>query len=100
MGFSSSVVLLSLRVIIRRLLKLFAEAQRLSRQVRAKLEKASRLFAEKNLEQAEKLAQELVLENPRDVNAALLLSKIAMDASCYADAEKSSEKSSIWRRGL
>ena len=67
--------------------KAFAEAQRLSPS-KAKLEKASRLFAEKKFREAEKLAQELVLENPRDVNAALLLSKIAMDASCYADAEK------------
>ena len=64
----------------------FAESQRLSPS-KAKLEEASRLFAAKKFREAEKLAQELILENPRDVNAALLLSKIAMDASCYSDAE-------------
>ena len=64
----------------------FAESQRLSPS-KAKLEEASRLFAAKKFREAEKLAQELILENPRDVNAALLLSKIAMDAACYADAE-------------
>ena len=64
----------------------FAESQRLS-PTKAKLEEASRLFATKKFREAEKLAQELILENPRDVNAALLLSKIAMDAACYADAE-------------
>jgi len=64
----------------------FAVAHQLSPSV-AKLEKASRLFSEKKFREAEKLAQELILENPRDVNAALLLSKIAMDASCYSDAE-------------
>ena len=64
----------------------FAQSQRLSPS-KAKLEEASRLFAAKKFREAEKLAQELILENPRDVNAALLLSKIAMDASCYADAE-------------
>ena len=55
---------------------------------KAKLEQASRLFASGKFREAEKLAQELVLENPRDVNAALLLARVAMDASCYEDAEK------------
>ena len=64
----------------------FAQSQRLSPS-KAKLEEASRLFAAKKFREAEKLAQELISENPRDVNAALLLSKIAMDASCYSDAE-------------
>ena len=54
---------------------------------RAKLEEASLLFAEGKFRQAEKLARELVTENPRDVNAALLLARIAMDAKCFDDAE-------------
>ena len=55
---------------------------------RAKLEEASLLFAQGKFRQAEKLARELVTENPRDVNAALLLARIAMDAKCFDDAEE------------
>ncbi|MAQ09548.1 MAG: sulfotransferase [Gammaproteobacteria bacterium] len=53
----------------------------------AKLEQATRLFVEGRFRASEKLAQELVRENPRDVNSALLLARIAINAHCYDDAE-------------
>ena len=33
------------------------------------------------------MAQGLVRENPRDVNAALLLARIAINANCFEDAK-------------
>ena len=43
----------------------------------AKLEEATRLFVTGRFRESEKLAQALVRENPEDVNAALLLARIA-----------------------
>ncbi|GIR72335.1 MAG: hypothetical protein CM15mP74_35860 [Halieaceae bacterium] len=45
--------------------------------------------------ESEKLAQQLVRENPHDVNAALLLARLAMMANCYEDARAILEKSSL-----
>ena len=53
----------------------------------ARLEQATRLFVEGKFRQSEKIAQELVRTNPKDVNAALLLARIAINAHCYEDAE-------------
>ena len=54
----------------------------------AKLEQATRLFAQGQFREAEKQAQSLLQENSRDVNAALLLARIAINARCYDDAEQ------------
>ena len=53
----------------------------------AKLEHATRLFAEGKFRESEVIAKELVAENPRDLNAGLLLGRIAIDAHAYQDAE-------------
>ena len=53
----------------------------------AKLEQATQLFAEGKFRESERLAQDLLSQNPRDVNAALLLARIANHAKCYDDAE-------------
>ena len=54
--------------------------------VQAKLEEATRLFVSGKFREAEKLTQALVRENPDNVNAALLLARIAIMASCFEDA--------------
>lgn len=64
-----------------------ARATQLSPQ-QAKLEQATRLFAQGQFREAEKQAQSLLQENSRDVNAALLLARIAINARCYDDAEQ------------
>ena len=58
----------------------------------AKLDEATRLFVKGQFRESEKLAQELVRENPHDVNAALLLARLAMMGNCYDDAQKILEK--------
>ncbi len=54
----------------------------------AKLEEATRLFAAGKFRESEQLAQALIKANPMDVNAALLLARIAINARCFEDAEK------------
>ena len=54
----------------------------------ASLEKATKLFVQGEYREAESLAKELVNKNPRDVNAALLLARIAIHAKVYEDAER------------
>ena len=49
---------------------------------------AAELFVQGRYREAEKIAQELVRQNPRDVNAASLLARVAIQAQCYEDAEK------------
>ena len=58
----------------------------------AKLEEATRLFVSGHFRESEKLAQALVRENPEDVNAALLLARIAINASCFEDAREILER--------
>lgn len=58
----------------------------------AKLDEATKLFVQGKFRESEKLAQQLVRENPHDVNAALLLARLAMMASCYEDARAILEK--------
>ena len=58
----------------------------------AKLEEATRLFVSGRFRESEVLAQELVRENPTDVNAALLLARLAINASCFEDARAILEK--------
>ncbi|MEL0163106.1 MAG: sulfotransferase, partial [Halieaceae bacterium] len=58
----------------------------------AKLEEATRLFVDGKYRESEKLAKELVRENPNDVNAALLLARLAMMANCYEEARPILEK--------
>lgn len=48
---------------------------------------AADLFLQGRFREAEKIAQDLIRVNPRDVNAASLLARIAIQASCYSDAE-------------
>jgi len=60
--------------------------------VQAKLEEATRLFVSGKFREAEKLTQALVRENPDNVNAALLLARIAIMASCFDDAKAILEK--------
>ena len=64
----------------------FARSRALSPQ-KGQIEQASILFAQGNYREAEKLAKELVRQNPQDVNAAALLARIAIQARCYDDAE-------------
>ena len=54
----------------------------------ASLEKATMLFVEGKFREAEVLAKELVNSNPRDVNAGLLLARIAIHAGAHDDAVK------------
>ena len=58
----------------------------------AKLDEATRLFVKGQFRESEKLAQELVRENPHDVNSALLLARLAMMANCYDDAREFLER--------
>ena len=58
----------------------------------AKLDEATKLFVQGKFRESEKLAQQLVRENPHDVNAALLLARLAMMANCYEDARAILEK--------
>ena len=58
----------------------------------AKLDEATRLFVDGKFRESETLAKELVRENPKDVNAALLLARLAMMANCYEDARPILEK--------
>ena len=58
----------------------------------AKLEEATRLFVSGRFRESEALAQELVRKNPTDVNAALLLARLAINASCFEDAKAILEK--------
>ena len=58
----------------------------------AKLDEATKLFVQGKFRESEKLAQQLVRENPYDVNAALLLARLAMMANCYEDARVILEK--------
>ena len=67
--------------------KVLVKASALS-PAQAKLEQASRLFAEGKFRASEQLAQEMIQENPMDVNAALLLARIAINAHCFEDAEQ------------
>lgn len=53
----------------------------------ADLEKATLLFAEGKFRESEALAKKLIDNNPRDVNAGLLLGRIAIDARAYDEAE-------------
>ncbi|MEM8501147.1 MAG: sulfotransferase [Pseudomonadota bacterium] len=48
---------------------------------------AAELFLQGRYREAEKIAQELIRENPRDVNAASLLARVAIQAGCFSDAE-------------
>ena len=54
----------------------------------ANLEKATKLFAEEKYREAEAAAKSVIAENPKDVNAGLLLARIAIHARAYKDAEK------------
>jgi len=68
-----------------------AQAAKLS-PYQAKLEEATRKFATGHFREAETMAQALVRENPRDVNAALLLARIAINANCFEDAKEILER--------
>lgn len=68
-----------------------AQASKLS-PYQAKLEEATRKFATGHFREAETMAQALVRENPRDVNAALLLARIAINANCFEDAKEILER--------
>ena len=58
----------------------------------SQLEEATRKFATGHFREAETMAQALVRENPRDVNAALLLARIAINANCFEDAKEILER--------
>jgi len=66
--------------------KAFSRSTELSPQ-KNQLAEAADLFLKRRFREAEKIAQELVRANPRDVNAASLLARIAIEAGCYDDAE-------------
>jgi tetratricopeptide (TPR) repeat protein len=55
---------------------------------KGKLARAAELFSQREFRGAEQIVKQLLQENPRDVNAAILLARIGMDAGCYDDAEK------------
>ena len=71
--------------------EVMAEAASLSPS-QAKLDEATRLFVQGKFREAEELAKELVRENPQDVNAALLLARLAIKARCFKDARELLEK--------
>jgi tetratricopeptide (TPR) repeat protein len=71
--------------------KVMAEAANLSPS-QAKLDQATRLFAQGKFREAEALAKDLVRDNPQDVNAALLLARLAIKARCFKDARELLEK--------
>ncbi len=54
---------------------------------KGQMDQAATLFAQGKYRESEKLAQNLLKQNPRDVNAAVLLARIAMEARAYEDAE-------------
>lgn len=54
----------------------------------ADLEKATMLFAKGKFREAEVVAKKIIEKNPRDVNAALLLGRIAINARAFSDAEE------------
>jgi len=54
---------------------------------KGKLAQAAELFIQRKFREAEQIAKQLLQENPRDINAAILLARIAIDAGCYDDAE-------------
>ena len=58
----------------------------------ARLDEATRLFTQGRFRESETIAKELVRQNPKDVNAALLLARLAMMANCYEDARAILEK--------
>lgn len=55
---------------------------------KSRLAEAADLFLKRRFREAEKIAQDLLRANPRDVNAASLLARIAIEANCFDDAEK------------
>lgn len=71
--------------------RMMAEAARLSPS-QANLDEATRLFVQGKFREAEALAKELVRDNPQDVNAALLLARLAIKARCFKDAREILEK--------
>ncbi len=58
----------------------------------AKLEQATRLFVEGKYRESEALAHDLLKKNPHDVNVALLLARLAINAQCYEDARELLER--------
>jgi tetratricopeptide (TPR) repeat protein len=54
----------------------------------ADLENATMLFAKGKFREAEVVAKKIIEKNPRDVNAALLLGRIAINARAFSDAEQ------------
>ncbi|MFT4823550.1 MAG: tetratricopeptide (TPR) repeat protein [Halioglobus sp.] len=54
---------------------------------KGQMDQAATLFAQGKYRESEKLAQDLLRRNPRDVNAAVLLARIAMEARAFEDAE-------------
>ena len=64
-----------------------AHAAKLS-PMQANLEKATKLFAEEKYRESEVAAKAVLADNPKDVNAGLLLARIAIHARAYKEAEK------------
>ena len=56
--------------------------------MQANLEKATKLFAEEKYRESEIAAKAVLADNPKDVNAGLLLARIAIHARAYKEAEK------------
>ena len=56
--------------------------------LQANLERATKLFAEGKYRESESAAKAVITENPRDVNAGLLLGRIAIHARAFGEAEK------------
>ena len=56
--------------------------------MQANLEKATKLFAEEKYRESEVAAKAVLADNPKDVNAGLLLARIAIHARAYKEAEK------------
>lgn len=54
----------------------------------ADLENATMLFASGKFREAEVVAKKIIEKNPRDVNAALLLGRVAINARAFSDAEQ------------
>ena len=65
-----------------------AHAAKLS-PMQANLEKATKLFAEEKYRESEVAAKAVLADNPKDVNAGLLLARIAIHARAYKEAENS-----------
>ncbi len=66
--------------------KAFNRSTELSPQ-KGQFAQAAELFLQGRYREAEKIAQELIRANPRDVNAASLLARVAIQANCFSDAE-------------